>query len=98
MHYETGPNRRNVTCVNLDRIVDASESENVLEVGTRDREFLGLASRSKDQLIIMNKLFASFQHNPLSRNVDGSDSLEIYVLLRHHITGEFRDSTYSRGA
>ena len=97
-HRKTESDHRNFTCVDLDRIVNPSESENVLEVSTRDREFLGLASRSKDELIIVNELFASFQHDLLSRNVEGGDSLGIYASFRHDVTGEPRSFTYSRGA
>jgi len=89
--------RRKATCVNPDRITDASESENVLKVGTRDGELLGLASRRKDEFIIVNELFASFQHDLFSRNVDGGDGLIICALFRHAVMG-FRNSTYSGGA
>ena len=98
VHRKIGSNRRNVTCVNLDGILDASESENVLEVGTRNREFPGLASRSKDELIIVNELFASFQHDLFSRNVDGGDRLGIHALFRHDVAGGSGNFTYSRGA
>jgi len=98
IYLKTGPDRRNVTCVNLDGIVNASEGGNVLEIGARDREFLGYPSRSKDELIIVNELFSSFQHDLFSRNVDGGDGLGIYASFRQDITEESRNSTYSRGA
>lgn len=70
-----------ITCVNLGGIVKASESKNILEVDTGDREFPGVASGSKDELVVVDKLFASFQHDLFSRNVDGSNGLTIYVLV-----------------
>ena len=68
-----------ITCINLSGIVKTSESENVLEVGPRDQEFPGVTSRSKDEFVVVDKLFAAFQHDLLSRNIDGSDGLTNYV-------------------
>jgi len=86
----------NGTCVNLGRVINASESENILKVCTRDGELLGLASRRKDEFVIVDELFASFQHDLLSRNVDGCYGLIICALIRHAVM-RFRDSTYSGG-
>ena len=76
-----GPSGRNVTCINLARIVNTSECENILEVNTRDWELPGVTSGSEDELVVVNKFFASFQHDPLSRNVDGSDGLTIHMSI-----------------
>ena len=77
-----GCSRKNVTCVNLGRIIDASESGNVFEVNPGDGELLGLASRSKDELVIANEFFASFQNDLLSGDVDRGDGLSIYASVR----------------
>ena len=70
------------TCVNLVGIVNTSKSENILEVGTRDRELLGVASRREDELIVVNELLPSFQHDLFSRDVDGSDGLSRNLDMR----------------
>ena len=80
VHHKTESSLRNITCINLGRIIDAPESKNILKVDTGDGELLGLASGSKDELVIVNELFASFQHDLLSENVDGGDSLVTHRL------------------
>ena len=79
-----------MTCVDFDRIINASESEDVLKVGTRDGKLPGLATRRKDELFIVNELLASFQHDLFSRDVNGSDSLRMYAPFRHEGHTEIR--------
>jgi len=42
----------------------------------------------------MNELFASFQHDPLSKDVNGGDGLMVCALLRQAVM-RFSDFTYS---
>jgi len=93
-----GCNQRNLTCVNLGRIIDASESGNVFEVDAGDGELLGLTSRGKDEFVIANEFFASFQNDLLSGNVDRGDGLTICASFRHGVMRELRCFTYSAGA
>ena len=92
------PIRRDFTCVNLDRIIDTSESENILEVDARDGDFPGLAPRGEDELIVVDELFPSLQHDPFSRNVDRSDGLGTRTSFRCDVTEGFEYFTYRRGA
>ena len=78
-----GCGQGNITCINPTRVIDTSESENVLEVGTRYRELLGVASRGKDELIVVDKLFASLQYNLLSWNINGGDGLMGFPSFGH---------------
>lgn len=78
-----------ITFIDLDGIVDAPESENVLEVDTRDGELLGLPSGRKDELVVVNKLFPSLQHDLFSHNINGGDGLMIYVPSIRDVTNWF---------
>lgn len=67
----------NITCIDLNGIIDATEGENVFEVNTGDWECLGLASRRKNELVVVDELFAPFQNYLLSNGVDRGDGLMI---------------------
>jgi hypothetical protein len=85
-HRKAECGRGEVTCIDLYGVTNAAESENVLEVSTGNGKPLGLASRSKDELVVVNKLFTSFQNYLLSDDVDGGDGLIIYSLFAHGVT------------
>lgn len=78
--------RVDITCINLYGIIDGSEGENVLEVDTRNGQLLWLPSGRKDELIVVDKLFPSFQHDLLSGNVDRGDGLRIHPVVIQGIT------------
>ena len=73
----TGHSSVDTTCVNLDGIVNAPESEHVLEVDAWDGKPLRLPSWRKDELVVVDKLFPSLQHDLLSNDVDGCHGLRI---------------------
>jgi hypothetical protein len=78
-----------ITCVNLDGIIDAPESENVLEVDTRDGKLLGLSSGRKDELVVVDEFFPPLQHDLLSHSVDRGDCLMIYPPFISDVTKGF---------
>ena len=88
-HQRTACGLESVTCVNFYRVIDAAESEHIFKVGTGNGKPLRLASRSEDELVVVNELFTSFQNYLLSDNVDGGDGLMICTLFVRGVTNGF---------